>query len=177
MMCIDRESTGKASLLGLVKVARKSKNSLGVKEASKLARKVQSQKKRKSVRFAVDNELAFRHVTQDELDQTWYQNHEFQSFKDDCRRTARVFQRALGDIAHMDQSKVCLRGLENQLTRTSILTRRMTISMAVASVLNAQKVAGKTNPERLGEISKTFSESSARRAINIAAQDALLCEF
>lgn len=168
---------GKTSLLGLVKVARKSKNSLGLKEASKLARKAHSKKERKSVRFAADNELAFRHVTQGELDQTWYQHHEFQSFKDDCRRTAWVFQRALGDVANLDKSKVCLRGLENQLTRTSILTRRMTISMAVASVLDAQKITGKTNPERLGEISKTFSESSTRRAISMAAQDALLCEF
>ena len=172
---------GKKPLAGLVRVARRSKRSYGSseKQITKQAGLGQSKstKGQKSVRFATHNELAFRHVTQEELDQAWYQQHELQSFKDDCLRTTRVFQRARGDVSRFDSSKVCLRGLESQLTRTSNLTRRMTISMTIASVLDAQKFTGTPNPERLWQASRTFSESSARRAINMAAQDALQCEF
>lgn len=174
-MCVNIDTMKKkSSLLGVVKVSRKSSN-IGWKQSKRV--KVYEKKERKVVRFSADNDVAFRHVTQDELDQLWYQRHEFQTFKEDCRRTAREYQIALGDVASLDHSKVCLRGLEHQLTRTSILTRRMTISMAIASVLDAQKTTGKQHPERLGEVSKAVSEASIRRAITVAAFDAKLCQL
>jgi len=176
-MCSARESaTEKLSQVKAFKVARKA-SSVAWKKSISNEQVRRASKERKAVSFSEDPDVFFRHVTREELDKSWYHERELQFFKDDCRRTAREYQSVMGDITRLDQAKTCLRGIEHHLSRSTLLTKRMAISVAVHSVLEAQKCAGTQNSERLGRVSKVTSEASARRAYMTAAIDASLCEL
>ncbi|CAB9525244.1 expressed unknown protein [Seminavis robusta] len=117
------------------------KNSLGlvkVRKANRAAKHSVKRSEAKAVRFSKTPEVAFRHVTQDELQKTWYKPQEYDAFKEDCKRTAAYYRNAQGDITRLDPVKVCLRGLEQNLTRISIMSRRITITSSVNMVLHEQ---------------------------------------
>jgi hypothetical protein len=172
MGCLDANITRKSSL-ALVKVKKTNRTAKhGMKRC-----KARGDKR---VRFAEGNDVAFRHVTQEELLKTWCRPREYESFKKDCQHTAMEYRRAQGDITRLNPAKVCLRGLEQQLTRTSIMTRRMTIASTIHMVLHeqlSQKATGQSNPERVREVAKVMSESARMRAFAVAAFDAKLCQL
>ena len=157
--------------LELVKLKRTNRTTKHVMKGSQ---------KDNAVRFSQRDNIAFRHVTQKELMNTWYRPAEYESFKKDCERTVHKFRDARGDITRLDPVKICLRGLEQQLTRESIVTRRIAISSTIQMVLQEQlyqKTTGQSNPDRVREICRVMSASARRRATTVAAFDAKLCRF
>jgi len=176
MGCFDTNRVRKTSL-GLIKVR---KSSIGWKKPSEHSLPTGVKTARKGVRFAQHEEVAFRHVTQDELEKTWYQKADFDSFKGDCVQTAREYNYVAGDVTRLDPSKVCLRGLEQQLTRNSMLTRKITISSTIKMVVReqlCQKSMGYSNPEKVGELSRALSQGARDRAVTVADFDAKLCRL
>lgn len=174
-MCCRNTGMTRKSSLGLVKVR---KSSIGWKKSKQP--EATNRVERKTVRFAPKEEVAFRHVTQDELQKTWYQQQDFDSFKQDCRKTAQEYAKAQGDVTRLDPRKVCLRGLEQHLTRVSFMNRKTTIASSIKMVLHeqlSQKNMGYSNPERVGEVSRVMSQAALNRAITVAAFDAKLCQL
>ena len=102
----------------------------------------------------------------------WYSDRDYDSFKLDCKRTARDYAVAGGDVTRLDPMKVCLRGLEQNLTRASIMTRMMTITTSIRVVLGEQK-----DQQRMGEIARVVSEAARNRAITVASFDAKLAKL
>jgi hypothetical protein len=161
------------SSLGLVKVKK-------TNQTTKHGMKRCIARKKNCVRFANGNDVAFRHVTHEELMTTWYQPREYESFKKDCQRTAIEFRGAQGDITRLNPDKFCLRGLETQITRASIATRRMTIASSIHMVLHeqlSQRATGQSNPERIRQVFEVMSKSARMRAFTMAAFDAKLCQL
>ena len=144
-----------------------------VRKTVKAQRKTKTTRpERRTVRFASKEEVAFRHVTREELTKVWYSDRDYDSFKLDCKRTARDYAVAGGDVTRLDPMKVCLRGLEQNLTRASILTRKMTITTSIRVVLGEQK-----DQKRMGEIARVVSEAARNRAITVASFDAKLAKL
>jgi hypothetical protein len=155
--------------LSLVKV-RKNSSPWKTRKSQRLGKPT-----RKTVRFSNNEEVAFRHVTREELGKVWYHPQDYDAFKIDCNQTAREYIRAGGDVTRLDPMKVCLRGLEQNLTRNSAITRRMFISSCIHFVLHQQKTH--SDPEKLREVSRVVSESARNRAITVASFDEKLCRL
>jgi hypothetical protein len=173
-MCCCNQEASDNSQLGSVKVRR---SSLKWKNKAPMSARP---RKNKRVRFAPKEQVAFRHVTQQELKATWYQQDEFEDFKQECRKTARVYSKVQGDITQINPDKVCLRGLEQHLSRDLIASRKMTIINSIRMVLNEQKCQrskGAANPFKLEEVSSTWSQYARTRAMTMADFDAKLCKL
>ena len=165
----------KRNAMGCQEATRKSIGFVKVRRAVK-GRKttVSSRQTKKTVRFSKDNEVAFRHVTNEELGRIWYSRMEYNSFKSDCKKTANEYVSAGGDITRLNPT-VCIRGLEQSLTSTSIQLRRLTIASYVSVVIHHQK--HERDPEKLRDVCRVVSQAALNRARTVAAFDAKLCQF
>lgn len=164
--------------MGCQTTTKKSLGFVKVRSTPSCRKKQKSEKTqlqdRKAVRFSRRADVAFRHVTREELGRTWYRSRDYDSFKSDCKKTAREYAAAGGDITQLDPMKVCLRGLEQSLTRNLAMRRRMFITSCTTMVLRLQK---SQSPESLREMCKVVSQSAADRAVTVAGFDEKLARL
>jgi hypothetical protein len=108
--------------------------------------------------------VVLRDVSQEDLEECWYQSSDHSSFKLDITETISAFYR---DIESLDTSKYCLLGLETQLTERLIMKRKrraMECRRAVFSLQLHQHVSGISDPEGLREASHALSQKSSTEA-------------
>ena len=134
---------------------------------------------RKSVRISTEeNQVTFRHASRDELQSSWYQTEEYQSFKRDGAATIRAFRAARFNLGALDPKDQCVRGLEMQATPEIFQFRANGIKSTIRGVLQQQQVQrhlGQKDYGTLGMVSMMYSKSARNLASSLAAIDAQSC--
>lgn len=128
---------------------------------------------KKRVRFG-DRQVLFRHVPEEELQQSWYQSNEYDAFKSESKITLAALKQAHGNVTQLDASKHCLRGLEAHVSLSILKLRQMMIRSTVQIVLDQQKVQrshGVSDPNMIGAVSMMFSKQARQRALSFGALD------
>ena len=99
--------------------------------------------------------------------ETWYEPKEYAQFESERRETIRAIQSARGDLTLLDPNVYCVRGLEHQLSKKQVLSRKYKSMQYVRALLDhqlLQKQAGRTDPESLHMVSRFFSRQASERA-------------
>jgi hypothetical protein len=134
---------------------------------------------KKTVRFADAVEVAFRHVSKEELQQCWYSDEEFRAFVEDIRDTIRVYRgMGLGYnnslLCMMDPNWYCVRGVEEHVMQGSFQIKKLKLLSNIRMILDQQAMQrnmGIYDPNALRMISMMCSRQSRLRALDRAALD------
>ena len=131
-------------------------------------------KKQKSVRFGGENSVLFRHATDGELRQSWYQSKDYEDFQKDTKNTINALKEAHGNIIFLDANEHCIRGLEAHISSDILRLRQMRIRSTVQMVLDQQKARRLHNvsdPNMISAVSMIFSRQSRNMALSMGALD------
>lgn len=99
--------------------------------------------------------------------ETWYQPVEYAQFNRDRRATIDAIQSVHGDVSILDPQVHCVRGLEHQLSKKQVLSRKLKSMRYVRTLLDeqfVQKLSGNEDPESLQILSTIFSKQASQRA-------------
>eukprot|EP00542_Grammatophora_oceanica_P013171 CAMPEP_0194035162 /NCGR_PEP_ID=MMETSP0009_2-20130614/7623_1 /TAXON_ID=210454 /ORGANISM="Grammatophora oceanica, Strain CCMP 410" /LENGTH=279 /DNA_ID=CAMNT_0038676417 /DNA_START=36 /DNA_END=875 /DNA_ORIENTATION=- len=113
----------------------------------------------------------------------WYSKQELASMKDEAKTTVRALRDVGWNPKALDESRYCLRGLEDWKTRTALRDKKSRIQNIVGGVLEEQanqKKMGISDPKGIQVLASACSKSARERALRIGVSDAqearaLLC--
>ena len=123
---------------------------------------------KRSVRFSENVIVIARDVTQSELRKTWYEEVEYERFREDGRSTISAFSKARGNIEWFNPDKFCIRGFENHISRQQTALRKQRQQRIIQLILNQQslqRMMGINDQNSLKVISMLFSKESRDRAL------------
>lgn len=69
----------------------------------------------KSVRFDPQESVHFRHASREDLANAWYKPRDWETFREECRKTVVAIAKAKGDLSCLKHSSYCILGLENYI--------------------------------------------------------------
>jgi hypothetical protein len=130
---------------------------------------------KKSVRFATDNnEMKYRHITKEDLENAWLKPQDWERSKAECKEAIACLIKCNGDLALMDLERHCLRGLEEYISTVLFRrgSRQKTIVRKVVYVQHIQRKSGVKDQVALKEAYLELSKKHRRRALKRAAVDA-----
>ena len=130
---------------------------------------------KKSVRFSERTTIAYRHVSQEDLQQAWNQRSDIANIKNGIRRSMRALEQADGKLHRLDTQEHDFRGLESGISPTIHKLRKMWVKTTKQSVFDeqrSQKASGVVDMHRLGEIARLASKEAVRCAVKMGLLDA-----
>jgi hypothetical protein len=121
----------------------------------------------KRVRFGgcTTNILPIR--TSKDVENAWYRDSEYMGFELERRRTVHAFNHVNGELALLNPTEFTVAGLEQQLSRQQMISRKIQIRQHCELVLQTQhfqRCIGNHDPEAIRSISELFSKQSSKRA-------------
>jgi hypothetical protein len=105
--------------------------------------------------------------TEKDVENSWYRDSEYIGFELERRRTVHAFNHANGELAMLDSMELTVAGLEQQLSRQQMISRKMQIRQHCELVLQTQhfqRCIGNYDPDAIRTISELFSKQSSKRA-------------
>jgi hypothetical protein len=129
---------------------------------------------KKSVRFEERIKVHHRHFTQEDLDSAWYAEGNYGAFENDCRDALDHADSLNGNLALIDHSKHCIRGLESLLIPEEFYLKRKRNRILVRVILQQQELDAKlgiSDPGRLKDICEMISRQSNKWALELGALD------
>lgn len=126
-------------------------------------------KTKKTVRFACEGKassVSFRPICREEVRELWIQPYEYGNFERSRRNTIAAFREAKGILSSLDPREHCLLGLEDQLSRKQIFTRRFTTKQYIRLVLEQEHLERRlgVHHKQASMISEMFSRQAMKRA-------------
>ena len=129
----------------------------------------------KSVRFAPNAEVSFRHLSEEDLANPWYTPRDWQSFKADCRATVAAIIKANGDMSCLDRNQHCIHGLEEYTARCMLgrsrSPRQRMIVRQIVLVQQWQKKKGIEDHAAIKNAYLKLSQKHRSRAVRRASLD------
>jgi hypothetical protein len=115
------------------------------------------------------------------LHERWYHETDYQRIKDEYLRTLVAYTKANMQIAELDESEHCLRGLETQISililRMPYRNRQKKVVKSVLSLQQVQKSLKQQDSAALREMSLIVSNQDNVKAIKNASADYSLIRF
>jgi hypothetical protein len=133
---------------------------------------------KKAVSFAEDlNTVRSRHVSDEDLNNSWLQPEEYEKIRENNRATLRAVKMIVGgNVSGLDVNKVCVRGLEQVICMVVLNTiSRRKQREFVEKVLiqhRVEKDLGFSDPDSLRILSQALSKADWARALRTASIDA-----
>lgn len=118
----------------------------------------------KRVRFADPETTAVSYTDWDFRDvrNSWYREADYGHFERDTRHSVLAVRRVRGDLRRLDPGRHTVTGLEKNLSRRQVLSRKLKTVRHVRTVLDRQRSA--TDEAELQAVSELFSRPATRRA-------------
>lgn len=128
---------------------------------------VVGKKRRRKVQFAKTASVKRLMIRKEQRSAMWYKPQDYVSFEQDVRQTLAVMDQSQGNLTTLNPDQFCLQGLEHQLTRQQVITRKlhaMRLTRAILEQQHFQRQAGSRDPATLRAVSLMFSEPASQRA-------------
>jgi hypothetical protein len=127
-----------------------------------------------SVKFSESHDVHVRHsLPREESEKIWYRQEDYNTFKNECRSTVIALHRVSGDVASLNDSQHCLRGLEQAVWRRAFRQKRMRQLSLVLGQQEFQRSNKLNDPYALQYVAMEFSRHDSEIAIQKAALDSL----
>jgi hypothetical protein len=137
---------------------------------------------KKIVSFAEDlNTVRSRHVSDEDLNNSWLQSEDYKKILENNRSTLRAVKMIVGrgNVSGLDINKVCVRGLEQVICMVvfNTISRRKQREFAEKVLIQhrVEKDLGFSDPDSLRILSQALSKADWARALRTASIDA--CSF
>jgi hypothetical protein len=138
-----------------------------------LAKKIQT----KRLRFATTASAYNSTLHKQDCEDLFYHQEHYRSFNRERRDTLSAVKRVYGDMSSLDSTQYCLTGMEQLLSKSKMLERKMQIKRCKQTVLEQQhyqRFSGVSDAETLRAVSSIFSEQAATDAHLRATSDCSL---
>lgn len=129
---------------------------------------------KKSVRFAPSHEIQYRHVSEEDLANSWLKPQDWERSKAECKEAIDAIVKANGNLLLVDLKRHCVRGLEEYIS-TFIYrrgSRQRTIVRKVVYVHHFQRKHGVRDQLALKKAYLALSKKHRFRALKRGAADA-----